>query len=999
MAIPDWITIATSDKSGGTGTSSTTKSISIKASENKSLSSRAGTITFKLSHGNSKTVSITQSAGVYSFGALSSSLTYSTDTAPASGGTLSSYTIWWSLPYGWNGSSSNAGTMNSSNYTNYRGVSLSSWSWSSSSSSVSVSEGKVTIPSAGTSVSSVPVNMATITATATLTIAAGSAFGNSSAISFTIECVDYVFRAANTAITSAVELIAYQPDYTWHSVTNGQWDIVPARGMCLAAQKRYKISYSSGEYEYTSPEIINTYNLSWSNSSMIQYHEWAGYDMVRVISRGTTVGDALSNTCTYTEGDLSASLTFTQEANIKTLVGIKFEPYQPDSTWLPIDSDGNWSICPAGDSYIRAGKRYVYSFSSGASENSGWMAVNLLDDLEWSDTSWIERHATTGVHVKSRGTVVGNKRSTTATLKESGFTASRVLTQEANTLSHYYFDPVVSLSCQDIPAGGGSISSGSVSYYQKVNNDYTSGSQTQSTLTSGGTVSYSSAVSAGNLGTTIKARSAVGTLTATVTMNGKSGSKSTTVYQEANTASYVYGDVNIGLISSPDVPASGGSSMATAFTGSQTIKTTYTSGSNKEESVTIQPSVRIIEVEDIPSLGTTTKERTLLKSQVVTWTGQGGKSASSTLYIYQEANKIESTTYGEPTIALTPVTMLDVPASGGSGNITFLVSQYQDDTFTSGSILSARINPSYTIDKVDVTDQDAAEWTIITKQSEGFGIRLSENTTSSERSGDLAIEITANGKKGYAEFSYSQKAGASVTTLASDPSSLYTSYAADTIEVVISMEVNGAHTQFDSEDDLTISSYPSWVSNIVKFIDTGDIVLSVFVTKNSSTSQRSGNIVIRMADGSASLSIPISQGQASTSSNNYSKIWFAIDGATSVPSMMYEELGIICSDYQDPDYGDYDCVPIGTYSHGTATFTNGTMRCLVSSETLKAVNVRDSISMLDDSMDIYLAAFPDGFSETAYCIARIDSLSDIINALDDVAANGNTLLAVTGTLV
>lgn len=883
MAIPDWITIATSDKSGGTGTSSTTKSISIKASENKSLSSRTGSLTFKPSNGTSKTVSITQNAGVYSFGEMSGFLTYSTDTVPASGGTLSSYSIWWGIPYGWNGNSSNAGTMTSSNYTNYSGVSLSSWSWSSNSSSVSVSEGKVTIPSAGTNESELVELVANITATATLTIAAGSAFGNSSPISFTITCTDYVYREANIKTTSAVELIAYQPDSSWHSVTNGEWDIVPAYGMCIAAQKRYKVIYSSGEYEYTSPETISTYDLAWSDSSMIQFHEWYGYRMVRVISRGTTVGDALSNTCTYTEGNLSASLTFTQEAN---------------------------------------------------------------------------------------------------------------------RLSCYYYDPVVSLSCADIPASGGSVSSGTVSYSQTVDNNYTSGARTESIITSGGTVSYSSAVTEISLGTTIKERSAVGTLTATVTMNGKSGSASATVYQAANNVSYIYGDVVLGELSlyHPVVPASGGGCMPRASYANQEITATYTSGASTNVIDIVEPDLHVFEVEDVPSLGTTIKDKTVIDSRLITWAGQGGKTTTATLYAYQEANKIESTTYGKPRIGCTPAQMLDVPASGTSANIQLAVSQDMTYTYTSTATSTTKLNPTYTVTMLAPTDQDTASYCTVTRTSTGFSINIAKNNTSSKRYGDIAIYVSANGVDGDTEFTFSQLSGAPVTTLVANPSSLSLSYASDIIEVVISMEVNGAHTQFDSEDDLIISSYPGMITRVTKTIDNGDIVLTIMVAKNGSTSTRSGNIVIRMADGSASLSIPISQG-AQTIIGNYSALWFAIDGASSVPWTMYEPLGIITAEYQDPDYGDYGCVPIGYFASGSETFQGRTMRVKVSSDTLKASDVAEDLSTLDDSLDVYLAAFPDGFGETAICIAKLDSLSDAIDALRDVAATGDTTRVVTGYLV
>lgn len=107
--------------------------------------------------------------------------------------------------------------------------------------------------------------------------------------------------------------------------------------------------------------------------------------------------------------------------------------------------------------------------------------------------------------------------------------------QQANVETNTYGTPTVTVSCSDVPASGGSVTSGTCTYKQTKNSSYTSGSTTSSTLTSGGTVAWSGGVSnIASLGTTEKARSIVGTLTATVTMNSKSGNGSVSVYQQAN---------------------------------------------------------------------------------------------------------------------------------------------------------------------------------------------------------------------------------------------------------------------------------------------------------------------------------------------------------------------------------------------------------------------------------------------------------------------------------
>lgn len=91
-----------------------------------------------------------------------------------------------------------------------------------------------------------------------------------------------------------------------------------------------------------------------------------------------------------------------------------------------------------------------------------------------------------------------------------------------------------SVSVSDIPASGGTITSGTVTYSQtKTVYNYLTGTST-STITSGASVSWSGSITGSHLGTTIKSRTGLGSLTVTVSMNGKSASTSVAVYQQAN---------------------------------------------------------------------------------------------------------------------------------------------------------------------------------------------------------------------------------------------------------------------------------------------------------------------------------------------------------------------------------------------------------------------------------------------------------------------------------
>lgn len=91
-----------------------------------------------------------------------------------------------------------------------------------------------------------------------------------------------------------------------------------------------------------------------------------------------------------------------------------------------------------------------------------------------------------------------------------------------------------SASVSDIPASGGTRTSGTVTYSQtKTVYNYLTGTST-STIISGASVSWSGYVTGSHLGTTVTPRTHLGNLTVTINMNGKSVSTLVAVYQQAN---------------------------------------------------------------------------------------------------------------------------------------------------------------------------------------------------------------------------------------------------------------------------------------------------------------------------------------------------------------------------------------------------------------------------------------------------------------------------------
>lgn len=327
-----------------------------------------------------------------------------------------------------------------------------------------------------------------------------------------------------------------------------------------------------------------------------------------------------------------------------------------------------------------------------------------------------------GTTVKAR-TKVGQV--TVTYTGEGGVTANKTVdiyqSENKVTNSNYnpritaYGTPTVSIGSGLTAAGGSATISASVTNTETYNALYSSGATgPNQTRSVGGSLSISMTVNGNSRfslsGNTIT-HSSMGTneTTDTVTIkavnNGDSSksataSKSITNSKTVKSTSggvYTYGSITAGTITNATIPASGGSARATAGNGTQswnkseTITTyTYLSGAT-EDVVTenassgineIEPNVAYIEA-TASSKGTTVSSQTIVKSQNFGWYANG-ESASGTMYIYQEANSIDSYNYSSWNIAISanPTT---IAASGGTSTITASCTRTKTPVYTSGS--------------------------------------------------------------------------------------------------------------------------------------------------------------------------------------------------------------------------------------------------------------------------------------------------------------------------
>lgn len=327
------------------------------------------------------------------------------------------------------------------------------------------------------------------------------------------------------------------------------------------------------------------------------------------------------------------------------------------------------------------------------------------------------------VTASNRTTIVGTERSITVTGKFSNtfdgqtVSANIVIKQEANSqtlreITNRYTSSNPLTGQNTVKANGGTVWVYTFAIY-----DYTSGDSSETNISNEctfGNVTFGTWDSAKHVWICPSAGTTVYSKNRGTSIKVTWGSKKTTyyLYQEKNLESikstsggvYTYGDIVTGAISNKTIPASGGSATATAGNGSQTWNKSatittyeYTSGATKDVTTEAASSGTANVVPNVASItatasskGTTVSAQTIVKSQAVTWSANG-KSASETMYIYQEANAVIDDNYDEHLSSYgTPEMVIMsnlITAAGGTARAVGVVRNTYTyyDLYTSGS--------------------------------------------------------------------------------------------------------------------------------------------------------------------------------------------------------------------------------------------------------------------------------------------------------------------------
>lgn len=328
----------------------------------------------------------------------------------------------------------------------------------------------------------------------------------------------------------------------------------------------------------------------------------------------------------------------------------------------------------------------------------------------------------------------------------NGKTAIKDITYNQAAGYYTYANPVVTLTCNDVPASGGSVKTGNVTYSQTYGwNGATTGA---GVITEGEAYIYwtGGVDNIPSLGTTVKSRTKVGVLGVTVNINGKSGNANADIYQAENKVTNSNYNPRITAYGTPTISigsgltAAGGSATVSAsVTNTETYNALYSSGvigPNQTRSVGGSLSI---------SMTVNGNSRFSLSGNTITHSSMGTNETTDTAKFrcYNESdrtkyvddsisvsNRIESYNYGSWNISIS-ANPTSLPATGGTSTITSSCTRSKTPVYTSGSTGTA-------------TSESATPILALTTNPGGFTLSGNKLTAANNPIGAKTATVTAS---------------------------------------------------------------------------------------------------------------------------------------------------------------------------------------------------------------------------------------------------------------
>ena len=466
--------------------------------------------------------------------------------------------------------------------------------------------------------------------------------------------------------------------------------------------------------------------------------------------KGSTDTIGFTATENLTPSSRTHTRTYTQDETGKT-ISVTFTQAAASQSW-----SYGFSVNPTSMSFGATGGTKTFTVTSYKQE--------LRDGHNYGNQISLTYTRANGGSISGTGTSVTMGNNTSTSTRSGTVTLTQAETNKKVTIScsqsagyKTYSEITASgRAVTDIPASGGTRSSFTIlpTYSQTWGwNGSTTGG---GTITSGASISYGTAVSAGSLGTTPKARTRVGSLTCTVSLNGKSKSITLDVYQAANSiTSTTDGTPVISLsANSYSISNSGGSVNIYA---SVSIPTTNhwssgstSAGSSKSATPTVSASGTGFSLNSAKTVLTAT-ENTGTSSRSCTVTASYSGATTKTITVTQSAASVSYKYYlaftsptGSRTTSRTGLSAL------GDNNFTVDVAYSFKTKVINGSEISTRYPLALTVTSKPSWVTNVAITTLSSDNGNyGLTLTLTENTVESTRSGTIKLRQAENDDDGW----------------------------------------------------------------------------------------------------------------------------------------------------------------------------------------------------------------------------------------------------------
>lgn len=581
--------------------------------------------------------------------------------------------------------------------------------------------------------------------------------------------------------------------------------------------------------------IGDTISVGYTQSA---YPDWIVYDEGYKASENTTLNQR------------SANLTFTQNESGKQIT-VQFTQAAATSTWAY-----TFTLTKASSNSIGAlGGKVTFEIDSYKQEIRNGHNYGSQIPVSYKRTDDPDSSEILEMTIPENKTESSRGFNYIWTQDESNKKQNYTVTQAAGVKT--YGTPTVYLgNIVDIPASGGTAATPTYTYSQLWG--WNGKTNDGGTISSGASVVWSENISGSNLGTTVKARTKLGSRTLTVTLNGKSGSASINIYQAENKiTNTTQGAWEVSISANPSTfTEQGGTSQISASARAPRTNHWSSGATNAASDATGTPTLSIPTAVTGFSLSGTTL--TVAENTTANQRSVVVRATMDTVYkevtVTQSAYLVE----WEYTFTASPTT-LSFDALGTAKSIT--ITSYREKYINGSLVEGSRENVSY----IHATSTEHIGTVL------GTSISMQENQTTSTRSGQVSYE--QNGSNKVIRITCNQAAGTISTR--------------DVLEVVdnfgdspavggsiFGLVKSGYYDVINGKDSTwhnvtpTLKSKSSYITNVEITKASGD-GYNIGITLSENTSESSRRASLTLTYGSKEVDMATTQAGASVSYNYY----------------------------------------------------------------------------------------------------------------------------------